>query len=482
MSNKITWEQENDTLIENLFKQMFSHIQRQIPGHENGFTVELFITSECDQRCEYCYLVKHGHKLYPAPARDHATILHNMDLLFNYLNKNGLVPAHIDIFTGEIWCSEFGCQVLQKLLDYVKNLEDPPHQIMIPSNFSFILEEKYLKAIEYYINAFDYYNVNLAFSCSNDGGILDRHSRPFHSAEKTEMKDTEEYYKMLFEFCRKHHFGFHPMVSAYGIEQWGEQYKWWIDKIKEYDMDLYTSIMFLEVRNNEWTEDKVKAYLEYLNTAIDYTLSAYYDGDVNKIVSDIINLPIEPKRSNCVLKNYSHLGLGDASKGMSCSIERAAMIRLGDLAWIPCHRTGYDKFLFGTFKVENDEIVGIKANNLPLLFSIHGVGYQGHMKCDVCPIGAICPRGCYGAQFEHSKELFYPCPTVCDLYFAKILMLYHKLDYYVQTYGCNFTHFLQQKDYLYRHYISQIPREEYDKWMPTIERLIRNSSEMRERC
>jgi hypothetical protein len=473
-----TWEQENDQLVEDLFKEMF-HFVSIAPGakDDRGFTLELFITGECDQRCEYCYLIKNGHKLYPHALRDHDTILKNMDLLFDYLNQEKLYPSHIDIFTGEIWCSDFGALVLERLLNYIKTLKVPPHQIMIPSNFSFILNEKYLKIIEYYIKAFNFYDVNLAFSCSNDGGIIDRESRPFFNKEQNGLKDTDEYYEMLFEFCKKHQYGFHPMVSAYKIEEWGEQYKWWLDRLKQHDMNLYNYIMFLEVRNNEWTEEKIKSYLEYLNIAVDYTLSEYYNNDINKIMSDIINLPIDEANlynNRAPLKNYSHFGLGDTNKGMSCSIERAIMIRLGDLAWVPCHRTGYDKFVFGYFKVQDDKIVGMKANNLPLLFSIHGIGYKGHMKCDVCPIGELCPRGCYGAQFEYSKELFFPCPTVCDLYMAKVLFLYYKLEYYMQICDSVPKHFRRQKEFYYHKYISKIPKEECAKWMPTIQHLIKS--------
>ena len=68
----------------------------------------------------------------------------------------------------------------------------------------------------------------------------------------------------------------------------------------------------------------------------------------------------------------------------------------------------------------------MQALNLPLLFTVYGLGYKGHPKCDVCDFNNYCLKGCYGSQYETHKELFYPCETVCNLYQAKILFLYEK--------------------------------------------------------
>lgn len=44
--------------------------------------LELFITSECNQKCEYCYLAKRP-ELYPAEFLNKETILHNLELVYN---------------------------------------------------------------------------------------------------------------------------------------------------------------------------------------------------------------------------------------------------------------------------------------------------------------------------------------------------------------------------------------------------------------
>ena len=50
-----------------------------------------------------------------------------------------------------------------------------------------------------------------------------------------------------------------------------------------------------------------------------------------------------------------------------CTINRALIVRMGDLAIVPCHRTSYDQFLLGYFNVENEKIVGVTAKNIQLM-------------------------------------------------------------------------------------------------------------------
>ena len=113
------------------------------------------------------------------------------------------------------------------------------------------------------------FKIKPCFSCSNDGLLLDLETRPFQTEELNFKKDTEDYYKKLFEFCKKWNLGFHPMVSAHGIEKWSENFLWWMSELKKYHFDR-TSIMFLEVRNDDWTDEKIYHYLKYLNTSINY--------------------------------------------------------------------------------------------------------------------------------------------------------------------------------------------------------------------
>ena len=172
-------------------------------------------------------------------------------------------------------------------------------------------------------------------------------------------------------------------------------------------------------------------------------------------------------RDDAAAYNYFHLRLAKTSVKMGCTVDREVMIRLGDLSWVPCHRTSYEKFKYGEFKVENDEIVGMKALNLPLLFAIYGLGSGGHPKCDVCSLNSICIRGCYGAQFETHQELFYPCDTVCELLKAKSLFLYHKLKQ-------DNPDLTDEECLIYFENMQPLVETEevVSKWMPTVQKLL----------
>lgn len=418
----LTWNKENDLIIEQIFEALIKNSSLS-PGERYKIDVELYLTASCNQKCEYCYLTKYGDKLYPLELRDQKTILNNLQILLSYFLEKKYDIKSFDIFSGEVWSSDFGISVLEMLLEYTKTSLTPPTEICIPSNCSFILNEPYFNKIKELIEAFSYYGVRLVFSASIDGPILEETNRSFKDVSKNILRD-EEFYTKLFNFCKTYNYGFHPMVNAFSIENWPQQYSWWLDKFKEYDFNYYSHIMFLEVRNDEWSQEKIVSYLSFLNYAYEEVKNKIFDGNALKLLKSCLNIPQEDINDNN--QNYFHLRLTPTSSMMGCTVDREIMIRLGDLSWVPCHRTSYDKFKYGEFKVENNKIIGLKALNLPLLFSIYGVGYQGHPKCDTCSIGSVCVRGCYGAQFEAHQELFYPCESVCSLLKAKTLFLLYK--------------------------------------------------------
>jgi len=54
------------------------------------------------------------------------------------------------------------------------------------------------------------------------------------------------------------------MLSAYDIDHFKKNFTWFMDKLTEYNFfkkdkpfDIYNYIMFLEVRNDNWTNEKL---------------------------------------------------------------------------------------------------------------------------------------------------------------------------------------------------------------------------------
>ena len=122
------------------------------------------------------------------------------------------------------------------------------------------------------------------------------------------------------------------------------------------------NVMFLEVRDNNWTFDKINSYLEFINYAIEYKKEKLYDNDIETTLKHLLRM------ENYYPGTYINTELCRTSPSMNCTVDRAMIVRIGDLSWVTCHRTSYEPFIYGTFKVENNKIIGISAKNLPLLF------------------------------------------------------------------------------------------------------------------
>ena len=461
MQTVLTYQDEKDLVLEQMLNKFYK-IYQQDPDnrvytvHNCGF--ELYLTPDCNQNCSYCYLCKYKNELYPQELRNTETILKNMRILMDYLIENKINPPRFDLFSGEIWDTQFGYDVLQIVYEALQR-GFKPGIIIIPSNFSFVLNDEALKIIDDYMQKITDCGVRLCWSCSNDGLYIDQMTRPFNNEEQYELKKgTEAYYKRIFDFCVKWNLGFHPMVSAHGIEYWCENFDWWVKELKDHNFDPIQQIMFLEVRNDDWTEDKIIHYLKYLNHSIDYYMNDYFatHKDLSKDPRSFEKW-IHHKLLNTPQSNYSPLFCTPRQWHPGCTIHRSIVVRMGDLAIVPCHRTSYDEFIGGHYVVENDKIVGVRANNIQVMNQVWFNNLLGSAKCGGCPYKIFCMKGCYGSQFESTGELLYPCSTVCDLYQARFIFLYHK---YTQLGVIN-----EKDDPQYFNTIQKIKEsKEYQKW------------------
>lgn len=221
----------------------------------------------------------------------------------------------------------------------------------------------------------------------------------------------ENYSKALFTFAQKYHFGFHPMISSYRIEEQINNYHTWIKLLYKYWPDNFSStigqVMQLETREQGWTDEKIQIYLQWLKYLIDTDCKQYYNGDYNKFFNNIV---LRKDTSSKFLKT-SYLPYSILPKPqthLNCAFGKTLFIRLGDLSIVPCHRTSYNKFILGQFKTQNDKIIGVECNNFPLTSSIYLSGYAIKPFCNNCAISNYCNKYCIGANYETNHELFHP--------------------------------------------------------------------------
>ncbi|MGF6375095.1 sulfatase maturation enzyme AslB (radical SAM superfamily) [Clostridiales Family XIII bacterium PM5-7] len=426
--------------------------------HISKNMLELIVRPECNQKCEYCYIYKYGTELYPTRSNKEET-LKNIDMILDYVymtRKNFFYQ--IEIFAGDLFYDDIYFDMLdifEKYFGVLKKrygyLFSRRVAMVTPCNMSFVVEspEKADRFIEYHNRFLKDYNVKLAFSWSTDG-IYSTDIR-----EKAELN--EEYFDTIFEFCKSIESGYHPMISAYGIDNLKDNYDWWLSKLEQFDLSKGHDFQppMLEVRNgDEWTDEAIDKYLDFLSYAMEkrfelcnYSVDALaqhffdYDSDA------------ELKRMN----NYDFLIVdvknpdSQRTEAISCSMQHTIHFNCTNLSLSVCHRTTYPEFTGAYFKTDetNSRIVDIEPHNVSGYITLRCMDISKGPMCVDCEIQNNCLHGCIGAQYEYSGEIMLPIPSVCNLFKKKVkhlVKLYNEYglidsaikNNYLQGYGKEF--------------------------------------------
>ena len=292
-------------------------------------------------------------------------------------------------------------------------------QVLITSNCSFVTDPIMLQKIQQYINKFNNIGCPLVFSISVDGKIVDEQSRPRNDINN---KYTDEFYDLLGAFAQTNNYFFHPMIAAINVKYWKENYEWWLKFLKKFQFTK-EAIMMLEVRNNDWTDENIQDYCDFLDFLIEDYLNDECNGDIETLARIIVGMRM--RANDPCLQGYIPWVLGEADTFPGCTISNNLTVRLGDLAICPCHRQAYNEYLYGYFKVENDEIVDIEAVNTTMAIQIIMNNlFTGFPLCSGCDFNFCCLHGCMGSQLETNKDPFFPITNVCKFFKAKYSHLF----------------------------------------------------------
>lgn len=432
-----TFQEEQNKLLESYLERYEKHTQE----------VEFFLSSTCDQACEYCYLFKHGKELYPPSCNDDSEkILNNLKLLLEYLHENNYDYKNYNIFTGEFFALPYWEEVLQIFYDYhMKYYPDLDRNITIPTNGSFLKDEEKVKKIEPWLAKLRREHgspLHLFLSMSVDGPH-DLELRTRHNKVYKKDKADDVFYDRLFKLCDKYKFACHPMVTKYFLQNWKENYDWWIDKCVEYnlkfigqtDKEIYNIPMFLEVRDPyEWEdEETIQQYKDFLMYVAEKDLKVLHNNDKLDFARRVLNSDSITEGGDYGNAQPYIIAFPHPWHRITCSIQGGPMFRIGDLALIPCHRTGYENLTYGHMKVndEGTKIIGVEAKKPVLAFKIKTLNPNRSMlKCSNCQMRSWCLKGCLGSQFENQRELFSPNDYVCNMFFTKYKTIHEICEKY----------------------------------------------------
>lgn len=116
----------------------------------SNYNIELIIRPECNQTCEYCYIYKHGDKIFPKEKRvSNEVTLNNIDILLEFLfNEKKCYPPGWEIYAGDLFYDNIWFDLMDifikhytKLYDENQFFKDNITEIVMPCNLSFCKDD-----------------------------------------------------------------------------------------------------------------------------------------------------------------------------------------------------------------------------------------------------------------------------------------------------------------------------------------------------
>jgi radical SAM protein with 4Fe4S-binding SPASM domain len=326
-------------------------------------------------------------------------------MLLGWLHENNYQPK-MEIFSGETLMQDIGYEILEMVVYFCSSYKGI---IIIPTNMNFVMNDKLLDKFLSIKSKANELGVGIHLSASIDGIYCDS-NRPFRNDK------LQRDYNKIFSFAKEHNISFHPMVYSEEIEHWQDNFLWFQEMFKKYDIP-WDALYLLEVRNSEWTLDQIKEFDKFLRFVILWIRKQL--GHLND--NDFFQFALKNKLFNLFSMFYT------VGRGTGCSIQSTMQVRTADLTVFPCHRLTYDYFKMYTFITENDKIVGVEGINPELTIAHQVMNHKIFPYCQGCLLKNLCGGQCLGSMYENTGDMFTPIPTVCLLEHTKIKSIINTL-------------------------------------------------------
>lgn len=353
-------------------------------------------------------------------------------MLVKYIfNEKKAKPREVQLYAGDLFYDNLFFDLINILFLSLKEeyelsnfLKTHGMIIIIPSNLTFCADEEKIKKVQFWIEKMWEINVDLRFSYSTDG---------FYATdvrEKNSLFSSQEWFDKTVGFVGKYNFGCHPMISAESIDNAIENYDWWIEMFEKHFKNYpnHWIPMFLEVRNDSWTQEKVLKYLDLLEHMIQDRIKRA--GSIKEFTKHLY-YSLYTKNDKPTLRPFEHndiIGLRSYGRRgtMGCGLGDNITINCATMQVVPCHRLAYPHMAGAKFikDEENKKIINIEAEkNINGYLNMVDINPMFKLKCSNCNIRDFCMTGCLGSQFEVNSDPFLPINSVCYLFKCKVSYL-----------------------------------------------------------
>lgn len=392
-----------------------------------GSTVEFIVRPNCNQKCQYCYITNYGDKLYPQSERlSKIDIINNIDSILEWLIQNKIFIPQFEIFAGDLFYDNCIYEIFDIFLKHYQNVNQNIFndfgkiKLLLPINGYFLQYKEHQDKIKKYTNQLREQNILLKFSISTDGLYA------IETREQTNLNQsiTQQYYDTLFPFLKEMQYEVHPMIAACNIENSIKNFDWWIEMYDKYKLSCYPLTRFptfLEVRNDDWTEEKIQFFKNFLIHV--WNKKVLYTESIEKLAKHLFLNDKSTFFVNnydiCKIQWYQFTNYEDE---LTCRMPNRFYINISNLTFPICHRLTYPQFNAGQLvQDKNNNIIDIiPKQGLSSYIGIKTLQPKFYPKCNNCLYKNCCMKGCLGSQYESSGEILYPIENVCQLEQTKI--------------------------------------------------------------
>lgn len=421
---KYSTQELNDITFEKVLESTFYKNWRNNNCWDGS--LEIIFSPKCNQGCSYCYVNKNNREIFSCQDFLEDKSIENTKLILNWLNKENMCPAHVDIFSGELFAQEAGYRLLQTIIDFYKNNPNAkrPELFMVPTNGTFVVNDTLVARVKKYIKDFEDIGSRLALSFSVDGLYASKITRKYKKNLDYDLSSSmkDDFFDKVFKFMEETNNLPHPMISPENIHVWKKNFLWYENMMEKYHIN-FNLLYLLEVRNYNWTKEKLKLYEEFIIFILEHMREK-----INNDEKFLYWLTDRENDDHCMGFNFISSMLNSGDPMPTCMLGRQLMVRASDLKLFPCHRLSYPELEIGEYIPDEEKGLKFKVKNPELGISILSFNPKKQNICNTCIIKNLCANQCFGSCYETVGDMFTPIPSVCNMYFLKTLTVLKTLD------------------------------------------------------